>query len=118
MQSFTKHKDFILQKLKTTNFSGGIAKFLKTEEQQLIKTYSLENNDIIFFTANKKWEAACKAMGQIRIKIANDLGIIDEINLNFYGSTTSHYLNMMKIQKPIRQLTTCSRFLKSDILPV
>lgn len=78
-----KTQGLYFTKIENNKFSGGIAKFLKTEEQQLIKTYSLENNDIIFFTANKKWEAACKAMGQIRIKIANDIGLIDENKFEF-----------------------------------
>ncbi|AFT83768.1 aspartyl-tRNA synthetase [Borreliella garinii NMJW1] len=78
-----KTQGLYFTKIENNKFSGGIAKFLKTEEQQLIKTYSLKNNDIIFFTANKKWETACKAMGQIRIKIANDLGLIDENKFEF-----------------------------------
>ncbi|MCD2418224.1 amino acid--tRNA ligase-related protein, partial [Borreliella burgdorferi] len=78
-----KTQGLYFTKIENNKFSGGIAKFLKTEEQELIKTYSLENNDIIFFTANNNWETACKAMGQIRIKIANDLGLIDENKFEF-----------------------------------
>ncbi|AFU74739.1 aspartyl-tRNA synthetase [Borreliella afzelii HLJ01] len=78
-----KTQGLYFTKIENNKFSGGIAKFLKTEEQQLIKAYSLENNDIIFFIANNKWEIACKAMGQIRIKIANDLGLIDENKFEF-----------------------------------
>ncbi|BDU62878.1 aspartate--tRNA(Asp/Asn) ligase [Candidatus Borrelia fainii] len=69
-------------KIENNEFLGGIAKFLNKIKQTLLQTYSLENNDIIFFIADS-WETACKAMGQIRIKIANELNLINKNTFEF-----------------------------------
>ncbi len=57
---------------------GPIAKFLSAEKlAELKKTAGLENGDAVFFSCGKKSEAA-KIAGQVRIKLGNDLGLIDE----------------------------------------
>ncbi|WP_445435990.1 aspartate--tRNA ligase [Candidatus Borreliella tachyglossi] len=68
---------FYFSKIENNEFTGGIAKFLTEIKQTLIETYSLENNDIIFFIAGS-WETTCKAMGQVRIKIATELNLINK----------------------------------------
>ncbi|UPA17932.1 aspartate--tRNA ligase [Borrelia puertoricensis] len=69
-------------KIENNEFLGGIAKFLNKIKQTLLQTYSLENNDIIFFIADS-WKTACKAMGQIRIKIANELNLTNKNTFEF-----------------------------------
>ncbi|BCR21053.1 aspartate--tRNA ligase [Borrelia miyamotoi] len=64
-------------KMENNEFQGGIAKFLNEIKQTLIETYSLKNNDIIFFIADS-WKTACKAMGQVRSKIATELNLINK----------------------------------------
>ncbi|AHH03436.1 Aspartyl-tRNA synthetase [Borrelia nietonii YOR] len=72
-----KVRNLYFAKIENNEFSGGIAKFLNEIKQTLIETYSLANNDIIFFIADS-WETACKAMGQVRIKIATELNLINK----------------------------------------
>ncbi|AHH10622.1 aspartate--tRNA ligase [Borrelia coriaceae] len=72
-----KKCNLYFSKLENNEFSGGIAKFLNEIKQTLINTYSLTNNDIIFFIADS-WENACKIMGQVRIKIATELNLINK----------------------------------------
>ncbi|WKC58001.1 aspartate--tRNA ligase [Borrelia sp. P9F1] len=70
-----KTRNLYFTKIENNKFTGGIAKFLTDIEPILIENYSLKNNDIIFFISDL-WETACKAMGQIRIKIANELNLV------------------------------------------
>ncbi len=57
---------------------GPIAKFLTAEKlANLKKTAGLENGDAVFFSCGKKTEAA-KIAGVVRIKLGNDLKLIDE----------------------------------------
>jgi aspartyl-tRNA synthetase len=57
---------------------GPIAKFLTAEKlAELKKTAGLQNGDAVFFSCGKKSEAA-KIAGQVRIKLGNDLALIDE----------------------------------------
>ena len=57
---------------------GPIAKFLSTEKlSELKKIAGLNNGDAVFFSCGKKSEAA-KIAGLVRIKLGQDLGLIDE----------------------------------------
>ncbi len=57
---------------------GPIAKFLSAEKlAELKQTAGLQNGDAVFFSCGKKSEAA-KIAGQVRIKLGQDLGLIDE----------------------------------------
>lgn len=57
---------------------GPIAKFLTAEKlAELKKTAGLQNGDAVFFSCGKKSEAA-KIAGQVRIRLGNDLKLIDE----------------------------------------
>ncbi|ACH94684.1 aspartate--tRNA ligase [Borrelia recurrentis] len=72
-----KARTLYFTKIENNEFTGGIAKFINPIKKTLIETYSLKNNDIIFFIADL-WETACKAIGQIRIKIATELNLINK----------------------------------------
>lgn len=57
---------------------GPIAKFLSAEKlAELKKTAGLNNGDAVFFSCGKALEAA-KIAGVVRIKLGNDLKLIDE----------------------------------------
>ncbi len=57
---------------------GPIAKFLSAEKlAELKKSAGLENGDAVFFSCGKASEAA-KIAGQVRIRLGNDLKLIDE----------------------------------------
>lgn len=57
---------------------GPIAKFLTAEKLANLKeTAGLKNGDAVFFSCGKKTEAA-KIAGVVRIKLGNDLKLIDE----------------------------------------
>ncbi|QMU99221.1 aspartate--tRNA ligase [Borrelia sp. A-FGy1] len=71
---YNKVSNLYFTKIENSEFTGGIAKFLTETKKTLFEAYSLQNNDIIFFISDS-WEKACKAMGQIRIKIATELNL-------------------------------------------
>lgn len=68
-------------------FDGGISKFLKDNEQkELIDKFKLEEDGIIIFSCDKK-EIVNDALGNLRVRIARDLNMIDEDALNFLWVT-------------------------------
>ncbi|UER67620.1 aspartate--tRNA ligase [Borrelia sp. BU AG58] len=77
-----KVSNLYFTKIDNNKFKGGIAKFLTNIERTLIENYSLKNNDIVFFISDS-WENACKAMGQVRIKIANELNVVNRNAFEF-----------------------------------
>ncbi len=64
-------------------FNGVIAKNLEIEKLETMKkTYAIENNDLILIVADKK-KIVYDSLGALRLKIANDLNLIDKEKLNF-----------------------------------
>lgn len=64
-------------------FNGVIAKNLEDEKLECMRTtYNIENNDLILIVADKK-KIVYDALGALRLKIANDLNLIDKEKLNF-----------------------------------
>lgn len=64
-------------------FNGVIAKNLEIEKLEAMKkTYAIENNDLILIVADKK-KIVYDSLGALRLKIANDLNLIDKEKLNF-----------------------------------
>lgn len=64
-------------------FNGVIAKNLESEKLDLIKkTYNVSNNDLILIIADKK-KIVYDALGALRLKIANELNLIDKDKMNF-----------------------------------
>ena len=65
------------------SFEGGIAKFLSdAEKSALEKTLKLEGESIVFFGCDR-YQVVNDTLGNLRVKIAKDLGVIDEEKLNF-----------------------------------
>lgn len=64
------------------SFEGGIAKFLSDEEKAALKErLNLTGNTLVFFGCDKK-KVVNDALGNLRIRIARDLDIIDSSKLN------------------------------------
>ena len=54
----------------------GVAKFLGSIAEQLVTALKLEVGDVVLFTADQR-SVAETAMGHVRLKVADDLGLID-----------------------------------------
>ncbi len=64
-------------------FEGGIAKFLSdSEKEALKKKLNLDGNTVVFFGCDKK-KIVNDALGNLRLKIAKELDIIDQSLLSF-----------------------------------
>lgn len=75
-------KGFGLGGLPTTKvaeggFETGIAKFLAPIEAPLRERLGLETGDLVVFGPGR-WETVCKALGEVRLKLGRDLGLIDD----------------------------------------
>jgi aspartyl-tRNA synthetase len=66
---------------------SGIAKYLKPEELEKLKSrLNLSGQTAVFFVADS-YGTASSALASVRVKIARDLGLIDEKKLNFLWVT-------------------------------
>ena len=78
-----KAKALAYVKYSEGEFTGSIAKFLSDEEKEAFKKeMDIENGDLILIVADEK-SIANVAMGALRVKVAHDLGIIDESSFKF-----------------------------------
>lgn len=74
-------------KFNDSEFSGSIAKVLNdSEKNDLIDNLHLSNNDIIFVIADKK-KVVKQALGALRLKLGNELNLIDKSKYNFLWVT-------------------------------
>jgi aspartyl-tRNA synthetase len=69
-------------KLTANGFETGIAKFLEPIKDRLIERLGLQVGDAVLFACDS-WEVATKTMGELRLKLAGDLGLIPEGRWNF-----------------------------------
>ena len=68
-------------------FSGSISKFITDDiSTRLISDLNLENNDLLFVIAGD-YDMVKTALGALRIKVANDLELIDSTKYNFLWVT-------------------------------
>ena len=68
-------------------FAGSIAKVVSEEEKAaLVKEFNVEENDMLLFIADKK-ATAQTALGAVRLKLGQDLGLIDESKYEFLWVT-------------------------------
>ncbi len=58
-------------------FESGVGRFVEPIAAELIERLGCEAGDTVFFTADT-WETATKAIGELRIKVARDLELIDK----------------------------------------
>ncbi|MEC9373349.1 MAG: aspartate--tRNA ligase, partial [Planctomycetota bacterium] len=62
-------------KVENGALTTGIAKFLEPVAEELKKRLGLRDGDVVLFGADT-WEVVCKALGEVRLKVANDLKMI------------------------------------------
>lgn len=68
-------------------YSGSIAKVLSDQEKQaLTDRFQVQDNDLLLFIADKK-AVAQTALGAVRLKLGQDLGLIDESQYHFLWVT-------------------------------
>ncbi|MEM6430881.1 MAG: aspartate--tRNA ligase [Deinococcota bacterium] len=58
-------------------FSGPIAKFLSEAEINQLSELASQEGDLLLLIADR-WQAACEALGAVRLKLGQDLNLIDE----------------------------------------
>lgn len=69
-------------KFTANGLETGIAKFLEPIKDRLIERLGLQVGDAVLFACDG-WEVATKTMGELRLKLAGDLGLIPEGRWNF-----------------------------------
>ena len=68
---------------KDDEIKTSLSKFLDSKViDEIIKCCDLKNNDILFIAADK-WKNACQALGQVRIHLADKLGLKDNNTVAF-----------------------------------
>ncbi|MGP6151010.1 aspartate--tRNA ligase [Priestia flexa] len=74
-------------KVEAEGLKGPISKFFNEEEQaQFMSTLQAEEGDLLLFVADKK-SVVADALGALRLKLAKELGLIDESLFNFLWVT-------------------------------
>ena len=74
-------------KVEADGLKGPIAKFFTEDEQKgFITTLAAEAGDLILFVADKK-DVVASSLGALRLKLAKELGLIDETKYNFLWVT-------------------------------
>ncbi|MCG7311756.1 aspartate--tRNA ligase [Priestia flexa] len=74
-------------KVEAEGLKGPISKFFNEEEQaQFMSTLQVEEGDLLLFVADKK-SVVADALGALRLKLAKELGLIDESLFNFLWVT-------------------------------
>jgi aspartyl-tRNA synthetase len=72
-------------KFNSNEFDGGISKFLNdAEKKQLKEKLALNQDCLVLMVADQKIELAQFVLGNLRINIAQNLGLIDESVQNFH----------------------------------
>lgn len=80
-------------------FNGVIAKNLEDEKLEWIKnTYGVSNNDLILIVADKP-KVVYASLGALRVKIAKEIGLIDESKLNFLWITDFPFFEYSETEK-------------------
>ena len=69
-------------KVASDELNGPIAKFLKDLTNELTDALQLEENDLVLFVADTV-EVANATLGALRIRLAKELGLIDESKFNY-----------------------------------
>ena len=69
-------------KVASGELNGPVAKFLKDLTSDLTDALQLEDNDLVLFVADTL-EIANAALGALRIRLAKELGLIDESKFNY-----------------------------------
>lgn len=80
-------KAFANLKLTAEGFAGSVTKVLSDAEKEALRTMlNIEENDIVFFVADKK-KVAQSSLGALRVKLGHDLGLINKDAYEFLWVT-------------------------------
>ncbi len=83
LEKFYRGKDFTGSCFRSDSYKGPIAKFLSLEAlDMLVQVGEMEAGDAIFFVCDKPAKAAAMA-GKARIKICEDMGLLDTTQFKF-----------------------------------
>ena len=67
-----------------SNLSGSLAKLLSEEEKnELIKRFNIEKENVLFIVCGEKCEKFNKLCGNLRLKLGNELSLIDKTKYEF-----------------------------------
>lgn len=81
--SIYKAKGLPWMRFKDGAFEQGMSKFLSdSEKNALAERFKLKGNQVLFFGTDRK-DIVNATLGNLRLKVANDLNMIDENKLNF-----------------------------------
>jgi aspartyl-tRNA synthetase len=69
-------------KFTATGFDTGVAKHLEPFKDALVARLGLEAGDSVLIVADF-WDTATKALGELRLKVGRDLGLVDEKEWKF-----------------------------------
>ncbi|WP_235836395.1 aspartate--tRNA ligase [Enterococcus timonensis] len=73
-------------KVTADGFNGPIAKFLQDKFDEYTQVMDAKVGDLLFFVADKK-EVAQTSLGALRVRLAKELGVIDQDKFNFLWIT-------------------------------
>ena len=77
-----KAKGLAWMKVTDSGLDGGISKFFKDREKNIIEKTKAENGDLLLFVADS-WRVSCVSLGAVRNKLATDLGLIKKGKFEF-----------------------------------
>ncbi len=75
-------KGLAWMKVGEDGLEGGISKFFKEEESEILKKTSAEKGDLLLFVADT-WKTACTSLGAVRNKLGKDLDLINRESFEF-----------------------------------
>jgi aspartyl-tRNA synthetase len=75
-------KGLAWMKIGETGLEGGVSKFFKDIENEILKKTGAEKNDLLLFVADT-WKTTCNSLGAVRSKLGKDLKLIDESKFEF-----------------------------------
>ena len=70
-------KGLAWMKVTGEGLEGGIAKFYKEQEREIIETLGAKEGDLILLVADN-WQTACTSLGAVRNELAKRLGLVGE----------------------------------------
>ena len=94
-----KVNNLFFLKFNNKTLTGSIIKNLSEEEkEELIKTLKLENNDLVFITADE-YKKAKNSLGRIRVEVARELSLADPKIFNYLWVTDFPMFEYSELEK-------------------
>lgn len=94
-----KVNNLFFLKYNDKTLTGSIIKNLSEEEkEELIKTLKLENNDLVFITADE-YKKAKNSLGRVRVEVARELSLADPKIFNYLWVTDFPMFEYSELEK-------------------